>query len=710
MLECYEESVYAGILGKVIGVYMGRPIEGMAYEDIKRQFGLIKGYVHQQRNVPLIVPDDDISGTLTFFRALEDSGLYADTPEDFFGKTWLNYIIENKTILWWGHIGRSTEHTAFLRLKEGVPSPRSGSSELNGRLVAEQIGAQIFIDAFGLASPGNPSLAEKLARRAARVSHDGEAVDAAVAVAVMVSLAFVEKDMEKLLDAGARCLKKGGILEFVYRDVRSWSREDGDWEKTFGRIKSAYGYDKYGGGCHVVPNHAVMVMAWCYAPDDFYRSQVIVNSAGWDTDCNAANVGCLMGVKLGLSAINRTYEFQKPFADTVYVPSADGTYGVSDVLEQSLRIADSGRKMAGWPARDLTKAGSWHHWSLPGSLHGYSVVSADSGQCSLRNEDAGLTLEFSFPVDGAADIRTPVMPSEGSAVGYGLMSSPRIYSGQTITVRGSAVGLKGGPVRLNAVIRYRIPAPEASRYAQKYADLGITEGYSPVLVLEHDGEFRFEFVIPDTAGFPVEDFGFRIASDGTAGGRLRFESVGIGAGWDVRIEPEKLAVIRNESWNAELPGFVSTMHFIQRHSNIPEWHGKSLTFGTDSGDGVLVTGNLLWKDYEVSADMSLVLADAAGLVLRYQGLERWLAVFQTREDILFVERRYGEKILRRVPSAVGLNEVFRLSAVCRGRDLTVRKDGRELFTYQGIGSDSGGAGFITRKGAVSAVRFSVRSV
>ena len=64
-----------------------------------------------------------------------------------------------------------------------------------------------------------------------------------------------------------------------------------------------------------MPNHAVMVMAWAHAPDDFQRALMIANTAGWDTDCNAANVGSVMGLVVGLEGINRDYDFQSPFAD-----------------------------------------------------------------------------------------------------------------------------------------------------------------------------------------------------------------------------------------------------------------------------------------------------------------------------------------------------------------------------------------------------------
>jgi len=174
----YLERVYAGVLGKVIGVYLGRPFEGWTYERIVRQIGEITYYVHERLGKPLIVPDDDISGTFTFLRAMPDYGNSPDLTPAQIGQTWLNYLIERQTVLWWGGMGNSTEHTAYLRLKAGIPAPESGSAARNGLIVAEQIGAQIFIDGWAMIAPGDPERAADLARRAATVSHDGAAVHA----------------------------------------------------------------------------------------------------------------------------------------------------------------------------------------------------------------------------------------------------------------------------------------------------------------------------------------------------------------------------------------------------------------------------------------------------------------------------------------------------------------------------------------------------
>jgi hypothetical protein len=113
---------------------------------------------------------------------------------------------------------------------------------LNGKTVAEQIGAQIFIDGFGMACPGAPGKAAELARKASGVSHDGEAMHAAVVVAVMESVAFVVKDMETLLDLAMLYIPKDSLIAQLHRDVRQWCKEDGNWHLTYDRINEKYGY------------------------------------------------------------------------------------------------------------------------------------------------------------------------------------------------------------------------------------------------------------------------------------------------------------------------------------------------------------------------------------------------------------------------------------------------------------------------------------
>jgi hypothetical protein len=168
----YRERVYAGVLGKIIGVYLGRPFEGWTHEKILRDLGEVDRYVNdridpteRRAGLPIVVTDDDIAGTFTFFRALEDQGYDPSLTPTQIGDAWLNYLVENRTVLWWGGLGVSTEHTAYLRLKQGIAAPVSGSIARNGKTIAEQIGSQIFIDAWPMLFPGDPERAVDVARR-----------------------------------------------------------------------------------------------------------------------------------------------------------------------------------------------------------------------------------------------------------------------------------------------------------------------------------------------------------------------------------------------------------------------------------------------------------------------------------------------------------------------------------------------------------------
>ena len=128
----YLERVYAGVLGKIIGVYLGRPFEGWSHERILSELGEINYFVNEKFNLPLILTDDDITGTFTFLRALPDYEHNPHLTPEQIGRTWLNYIVEKRAILWWGGLGNSTEHTAYLRLKQGIKAPESGSARLHG--------------------------------------------------------------------------------------------------------------------------------------------------------------------------------------------------------------------------------------------------------------------------------------------------------------------------------------------------------------------------------------------------------------------------------------------------------------------------------------------------------------------------------------------------------------------------------------------------
>jgi len=267
-------------------------------------------------------------------------------------------------------LGNSTEHTAYLRLKGGVLAPESGSISLNGRIVAEQIGAQIFIDGWAMVAPGDPELAADLARRAASVSHDGEAVHGAQVVAAMEAGAFVEPDIGRLLDDAVSLIPKDSVIFRMIDDIRGWHTKEKNWRKTREYIAEGYGYHNYGGNCHLVPNHALIIHALLHGEDDFQRSLMIVNTSGWDTDCNSGNVGCLLGIKNGLAGIEAGPDWRGPVADRLYLPTADGGRSITDAVTEAYNIVNIGLALAGREPV-APKNGARFQFELPGSVQGF---------------------------------------------------------------------------------------------------------------------------------------------------------------------------------------------------------------------------------------------------------------------------------------------------------------------------------------------------
>ena len=675
----YFEQVYAGVLGKVIGVYMGRPFEGWTRDAIEARWGAVDHFVHHDRNVPLVVADDDISGTFTFVRALEDSRLGADTPADFFGDNWLNYLIERRTILWWGGVGYSTEHTAYSRLKHGVRAPESGSAALNGRIVSEQIGAQIFIDAFGLVAPGNPELAMSLAERAARVSHDGEAVIGAKVVAAMISMAFVDKVIHSLLDRAQALVPQDSLIAQVHRDVRAWARIDRDWRVTYDRINEKYGYGKFGGGCHMIPNHALMVMAWEYAGNDFRKAQTIINTAGWDTDCNAANVGTVCALIAGLDGIDASYGFHShpEFADRVLLPTADGTDSVTDCLLIARHLTRIGCAISGLPLPEKAASGAWHDFALPGALHGY-IGRAPNAMVTYSPLSGGSArIAFTAYPARPAVAETPVSGLAISAGHYGITSTPSLYHGTELEAELMCDEIDGfAEARLEVVCGQKPDDSEAPCFQSP--GIRLSSGKSDVIRWKIDCDHK-----------PISALRLVVSSVVECHGVVRLVRVARGGAVEIIASSATFGAVAPH----DLPGWICTMGAI----------GKWGRFACDDGLGILVTGNRTWADTSIACTLNIHCAERAGLLLNYQGMKRFHAVVISHGRLKVIRNLYGETVLFDAPVAVREDRDCRLDVNVADGVITVRLDGAEAAVVHDAALRCGGAGLCVEDGCFNLV-------
>ena len=678
----YADRVYAGVLGKVIGVYLGRPFEGWPYEMIQERLGDVEYYVHDKLDVPLIVTDDDISGTFTFIRALEDHGTNPDISAKEVGESWLNYLIRERTILWWGGLGNSTEHTAYLRLANGIDAPASGSMELNGKVVAEQIGAQIFIDGWAMVSPGDPDQAVKFTDAAARVSHDGEAVYGAKVLTAMEAMAFVESDIDKLIDKAVTYIPSDSVIATMIDDLRNWHAKEPDWRATRELLQESYGYDKYGGNCHMVPNHGLIIHSLLHGEGDFSETMKIVNTSGWDTDCNSGNVGCLMGILGGIDGIdaglNKGLDWRGPVADRVYVPTADGDRGISDCVREATHIIDMGHTLAKETPYS-PKDGAQFHFSFPGSVQGFQT---QDGEADISNVAAGDQRALHVVGKAGSRVGTPVFtPSLETAKyfekrGYALMASPRIFPGQTVSAK-----ISGDVSDVSLYLAYYGEDDEPA-----LCEVSTSSADGTVISVE----------VPALPG-PVFEVGIALAADAT-------------------VDLHYLKWSGTPEVTFEKPPHKGSMWqraWINGVDSMWNW-GENFRLIHNQGMGMISQGTREWQDYTVSADVTPHLASRAGIAARVQGLKRYYALLlaQTADGkkVQLIRSNHDETVIAEANFDWQYGETYLMDLKVEGSSLSGDVNGQTVIQGTDDALDSGAIALMIEEGRTATQQVKVRPV
>ena len=696
-----QERTYAGVLGKIIGVYLGRAVEGWRYEDIRERFGEIRNYVHHEVGMPLIVPDDDISGSFVFFRALEDHDYNPHLSAQQIGETWLNYIIEEQTILWWGGMGRSTEHTAYLRLKQGVPAPESGSIARNGRGMAEQIGAQIFIDLWALANPNQPERCARLARAAASVSHDGIAVECAVFLAVLEALSFQERDAERILEAGLGFVRDETLRSLVEQLRRRCAGET-DWRAVREWIEREHGYDCYPGNCPMVTNHLAVLMSFLMAGDDFQESICIAASAGWDTDCNAGNVGCWNGVRLGLAALHVGVDLRTPVADRLYAVSADGGECLSDAVLETRRILRAATALDGLaPAARKPRFAFEFRGATQGWLADDDGTPHRQALRRLSNEQGqGLELEYENLAPGNFARLCVQTAAHQETTGrrdtsyFEVQASPTLYETQTV----------------RAVVECcEKSSPEWRFFVQLYDGGGASQTrYSECFPLQRGcNELCWE--VPARDGHPIHHLGIELRSPRRIAGRLRLRSLNwSGAPRAFRMGESMTLSPSLTPWTTNTPWLRA---FLQSARHVAPDYTTTFSLSHPEDNGLVTIGTRDWADYCVSSQLTLVGQRTAGLVARARGHRRYYAAVHQQGEAQIWRRRDAEcRILARKACEIPFDVPLEFAFSLHGDRLEFAIEGRSILRATDDHYTNGGAGFIVEEGGYLATSFSVAAL
>ena len=658
------EKIYAGFIGKAIGVRLGAPVEPTiwSYDRIQKTYGEVTQYLRDFKN---FAADDDTNGPVYFIRALRDYGLNATAAD--VGKTWLNYAAEEHGMYWWGGFGVSTEHTAYRNLRAGIPAPQSGSIAQNGASVAEQIGGQIFIDSWGWVNPGNPQKAADMSAMAASVAHDGDGLNGARFCAAAIAAAFEAKSIDEIIATAMSTIDAKSTYARVCQAVIDfYGANPDDWRACRDMLTAEWGYDRYPGVCHIIPNAGVTIMSILYGKGDLPRTVEIATMAGWDTDCNAGNAGAIVGTFEGLQP--GWDKYRKPINDFLVASGIVGSINIVDIPSFAreltvLALQLAGREVPALWLEDMTRRGVRFDFDLPGATHGFRTEGFNQitlkGGTERHTEDSRGSLEIQLDrlergQGGRVFWKPFYRRSDFDDERYRPMFTPVLDAGQKVSFKVWLDPWNGdGNLRIAPYIRRTMS--------------GAIEETGAWHVPSSDGWQEISFIVPegveaiDEVGISIEYFG-RLKFLG----RLFLTDFAIeGAGTTV-IEPareiQELGAITRFTWNRG--------HWTKQNDRI---HGHT------AGDADLWTGHYYARNLSVTADVQRLSGISQLISARVQGTSRFYAAGFEGDEVVILKEDFGTTVLARAPFKVETGKSYAFAFALNGDSLTLSVDGKPLL-------------------------------
>lgn len=615
----YRNKLYGGFAGKYIGVMHGAEIESWTYEKIKDVYGTITGYPVMFKN---FCSDDDLNGPIFYMRALKDFVCSEDISVEHMAHTLLNYAAERHGFFWWGGYGISTEETAYWNLRNKIPAPESGSSLQNGKELAEQIGGQIFSDCWGLVCPGNPSMAAKLAGKMSSVSHGENGIFGGQFIAACIAAAFTESSVDKVIEAGLMEIPEDCEYATMIREVRARAVENENrFRDTFQFVQKTYGYDKYGGVCHIIPNAAVIILSLIHGKGDFSDTLNICNMCGWDTDCNVGNAGTIMGVLTGADSIPMQWMTQ--VSDFLCASGVLGSLNIQTLSQAALVAAEISHHLLGWQPdmydRNLfeKKEGKHFHFEFPTALHGLRVRGDEKNRIILKN-----TTEEAYGGDRSLKITAPFLekgegfclyyqsyyrPQDFQDSRYDPDFSPTVYPGDSV----SAMFLPGSghfPLRLIPFFKERISGT-------------IIKLEKDAVFLETDSKRRWTraaFQIPYAEDSIIEEVGWEIHCPATKCNEpfcLYLDDMEIESKPDYKIA---FAALPIEKWNV-VHSCIAHMTWLRGKMEV---ENNFLALSGYGQPAECYTGDVVWDNYRIRTVLIPQKGDCHRILFRVQGAMR----------------------------------------------------------------------------------------
>lgn len=342
-----NDKIYGAWLGRICGCMLGKSVEGVRTNDL---VPFLKG----TKNYPMyryIYRSDLQNVDLTKYKFNFAGRVYADEIDGMPIDDDTNYVVLAQKIIekygreftsydvsraWLAYQGKdaycTAERVAFCNFVKGYEPPQSAIYKNPYR---EWIGAQIRGDYFGYINPGDPKLAAEMAWRDASISHVKNGIYGEMFAAAMIAVAATTNDTEKIITLGlAETPQTSRLYENVMSILDSY-KSGVSAQDCFKMIHKKY--DEHNGHdwCHTISNAMIVVASLLYGEGDFSRSICMAVEAGFDTDCNGATVGSILGMANGRGAISEVWS--APINNKLHTSIFGvGTVNISDCVEKTL--------------------------------------------------------------------------------------------------------------------------------------------------------------------------------------------------------------------------------------------------------------------------------------------------------------------------------------------------------------------------------------
>jgi ADP-ribosylglycohydrolase len=349
-----EDKIYGAWTGRCVGCLLGKPVEGWkrqrmygylkdlgrwplndffrldaATPEVRTKYGLESGggTAYYADRVFAMPEDDDTNYTTTGLAILKKHGPDF-TPQDV-ADFWLSEIPLLHTC--------TAERVAHRNFAAGIAPPASAVYRNPYR---EWIGAQIRADFWGYAAAGNPQLAAEFAWRDASISHVKNGIYGEMWAAAMIAAAFVTDDVETIIRSGLAQIPAQCRLADAIESVIEWQEVEVDYDTTTYRIHEIWDENRAHDWCHTISNAMIVSAGLLYGEHDYAQTICRAVQPCFDTDCNGATTGSILGILHGRKALPA--HWVDVINDTLNTGVAGyRTVKLADIARDSLKVIET---------------------------------------------------------------------------------------------------------------------------------------------------------------------------------------------------------------------------------------------------------------------------------------------------------------------------------------------------------------------------------